>query len=158
MRPAVRWAALGASVAAAAAGVVVIVAVTAREPSCEPLVETPYPLDLSTPGDRAHLAQDLRIIRYEADRFSDAVASRPLLSESPDALQGARTAPPRARAWCERTLADEVAQNHRLDSGTVRQALEQTISDPLGEREFRTVKRQPHDGQQDKGQHRHPRE
>jgi hypothetical protein len=133
-----------------------------RPPACGPLEHDSRPLDLDRPGDRAHLDDDLQLIRQSAERFSELVARRPLLSDSPDALRGARLAPARARAWCERILADEVARSHALGTNVVRPALgpsaEPPVSDPFREGELRTVEDEPDDREDHKAQKRHPRE
>jgi hypothetical protein len=107
------------------AGVLTVVTVAAiganslgsHEPSCSRDAEESRPLDLRAPQDRSHLQQDLAQIDAAALAFREAVARRPLLSDSVDAVEGARTAPDRARNWCRDTLRSELLRTHHLQPG-----------------------------------------
>jgi hypothetical protein len=109
------FAAAGA-LAAAAAGAA---ALNPRDPVCARR-ESARVLDLRSPADVAHLQDDLETIRAAADTFSEAVAKRPIVSDSADAQAGARAAPMRARAWCEAVLEQQVARTHGLSPDDVR--------------------------------------
>jgi hypothetical protein len=77
-------------------------------------------LDLRNPADVAHLQNDFEAIRDAANTFSEAVARRPIVSDSVDAQAGARAAPMRARAWCEAVLEQQLARTHSLSLDDVR--------------------------------------
>jgi hypothetical protein len=85
-----------------------------RDPVCAWPSEAQRPLELSRDADRAHLRDDLAKVQDLAAAFSRAVAARPRLSDSIDAIEGARTAPARARTWCEATLDRAIARTHQL--------------------------------------------
>jgi hypothetical protein len=80
-----------------------------------------------------HLREDVVRAKAAAKEFSNAVAARPRLSDSIDAQEGARTAPDRARAWCEATLAVQVAADHRLPLDVVRAAFGPSLGDTFGQ-------------------------
>lgn len=86
-----------------------------HDASCARPSEAPRSLHLQTAEDRAHLRQDLDDIQAAADAFAKAVAQRPVVTDSVDAIAGAKTAPARARVWCEETLRSEVLRTHGLD-------------------------------------------
>lgn len=118
-----RHAATVGAIGAMLLGVMFLAFSPERAPSCGPLAEDRRPLDLRKPSDRAHLDEDVKDIRRSAERFSQVVARRPLMSQSIDAQEGARTAPARARVWCEATLTDAVVELHDLKPDDVRMAL-----------------------------------
>ena len=89
-----------------------------REPQCA-RNEPARPLNLSLASDRAHLRADLDDIRATASEFSSEVSRRPLLSDSPDAQEGARTAPVRALAWCEAVLQQQLSTTHGIPLETM---------------------------------------
>jgi len=89
------------------------------DPVCERPADAARALRLDRAADLAHLRDDVRRARTAAEAFAAAVAKRPLMSDSVDALEGKRTAPARALAWCEATLAAEIAAQHTLPQRTV---------------------------------------
>jgi hypothetical protein len=91
------------------------------DPVCERPADAARALSLDRPADLAHLRDDVMRARTAAEAFAAAVAKRPLMSDSVDALEGKRTAPARALAWCEATLAAEIAAQHTLSPGTVQE-------------------------------------
>jgi hypothetical protein len=102
------------------------------EPDCERLTEPSRPLAAGRPPDMEHLREDVVRAKAAARAFSEAVAARPLLSDSIDAQAGARTAPARARAWCEATLAVQIAADHQLPLDVVRAAFGPSLGDTFG--------------------------
>jgi hypothetical protein len=112
--------AVGGIVAAASLAGAAAAWLAPRDPQCTAATEAPRTLDLRRLDDRTHLQQDVAALRAEADRFASEIATRPMLSDSPDALEGARTAPLRARAWCENVLAARLALTHGLTAEEVR--------------------------------------
>ena len=52
--------------------------------------------------------------------FGSSVSHRPMESDSIDAREGARTAPERARVWCEAVLTKELARTHQVSPDVVR--------------------------------------
>ena len=95
------------------------VILTPREPTCrlghEPIAESA----LAQPLDPVHAARDLADVEREAVRFGQAVARRPLSSDSIDAKEGARTAPMRAVAWCRVTLVTELSRVHQMSAAAL---------------------------------------
>ena len=89
-----------------------------REPECV-RNEPARPLNLSLESDRTHLRADLDDIRAIASGFSSKVSRRPLMSDSPDAQEGARTAPIRALAWCEAVLQQQLTTTHGMPLETM---------------------------------------
>jgi hypothetical protein len=104
-----------AAVAAAALGGFATGAAGPRDGSCSRPSEAARPLHLESAEDRAHLREDLDDIQAAADAFAAAVAKRPVVTDSVDAVAGAKTAPARARRWCEETLRSELLRTHGLD-------------------------------------------
>lgn len=89
-----------------------------REPQCV-RNEQARPLNLSLQSDRTHLRADLDDIRAIASGFSGKVSRRPVMSDSPDAQEGARTAPIRALAWCEAVLQQQLTTTHGMPLETM---------------------------------------
>jgi hypothetical protein len=119
-----RHAATAGTIAAMLMGVMFLAFSPEGAPSCGPLAGEHRPLDLRLDADRAHLDEDIKAIRRAAERFRQMAAQRPLLSQSIDAREGARTAPARARAWCEATLTEAVVELHQIQADQVRLALD----------------------------------
>ncbi len=119
-----RNAATAGTIAAMLMGVIFLAFSSDGTPSCGPLAGEHRPLDLRLEADRAHLDEDAKAIRRSAERFSQMAAQRPLLSQSSDAREAARTAPARARAWCEATLTEAVVELHQIQEDKVRLALD----------------------------------
>jgi hypothetical protein len=120
-RPLLQW--VFAFVAAIGLAAAVAARLTPPEPECAAPVEASRPLDLARAEDRAHMSEDVNAISAAAQAFGEAVSRRPLASDSFDAQAGARTAPARARAWCEAVLADAVAKRHHVTVEHVRAQL-----------------------------------
>lgn len=83
-----------------------------RDPQCRPVHGPDYQSGAAA-FTREHVRQDMQAVEAEAARFGQDVATRPLLSDSIDAREGARTAPTRATAWCRTTLIASLAAAHR---------------------------------------------
>jgi hypothetical protein len=106
--------------AAVASAAIVRNRLASDDPSCSRASDAERPLDLRTPADRSHLQQDLAAIDAAALEFRSAVAERPLLSDSVDAVEGARTAPERAQHWCRETLRSALLEIHHLKQSDLR--------------------------------------
>jgi hypothetical protein len=92
-----------------------------RMPECRIAPETHRPLSMRTPTDVQHLRDDLKLVNQAASEFGEAVRRLPLMSESPDAIEGKRTGPERARAWCQDVLLTTVSEVHAVDAATIHQ-------------------------------------
>jgi hypothetical protein len=104
----------------AAAGLGALAGLSRPDPACEQPADPWGPLTISRAADMVHLREDVSRAKAAASAFADAVATRPVVSDSIDAQEGARTAPARARAWCEATLAEQIASDHQLPVDVVR--------------------------------------
>ena len=80
------------------------------EPQCHLTHESARPLDLRGAADAAHLRSDIEALKTASMMFGSSVSHRPMESDSIDAREGARTAPERARVWCEAVLTKELAR------------------------------------------------
>lgn len=72
------------------------------------------PLSLLDQADRDHLRADVQAIGRAASHFGDEVRRLPALSDSPDAVEGKRTAAARGESWCRTTLLSSLSVAHRL--------------------------------------------
>ena len=138
---ALRWA-LGATTALGlvTAGAIVL---SPREPECVRFEPHEYP-DRSDTEVVAHLRRDLADARARADAFSVQASRRPLISDSVDAVAGARTIPERARAWCAAVLEEQIVLMHRATPGQIRQARTGTAEPSTAQAEAeRTIGTEP---------------
>jgi hypothetical protein len=121
---------MAAAAVAVSAAVGAIAGMRPSDPVCDPPADGWQPLSINRAADVDHLRDDVARARAAARAFADAVASRPVFGDSIDVQEGARTAPGRARAWCEAMLATRIASDHQLPLEAVRAEFGPEIAQP----------------------------